>query len=108
VKLYHRQVYEYAYHRPKLALLTQGAERARFTGGLAPFLEAVSKTCPHDLSTASVRASQTAADFIDRARLTARAKRTSPPAPPRSSFLPSAASICATRNCSASCSQTIP
>ena len=45
-----------------------------FTGGLAPFLEAVSKTCPQDLFTASVRASQTAADFIDRARLTARAK----------------------------------
>ena len=43
VKLYHRQVYEYAYHRPKLALLAQGAEHARFTGGLASFLEAVPK-----------------------------------------------------------------
>ena len=74
VKLYHRQVYEYAYHRPKLALLTQSAEHARFTGGLAPFLEAVPKTCPHDLFTASVRASQTAADFIDRKRLTAQGK----------------------------------
>ena len=71
-KLYHRQVYEYAYHRPKLALLTQGAEHARFTGGLASFLEAVPKACPHDLFTASVRASQTAADFIDRSCLTAR------------------------------------
>ena len=74
MKLYHRQVYEYAYHRPKLALLAQGAEHARFTGGLAPFLEAVPKTCPHDLFTASVRASQTAADFIDRRRLTAQGK----------------------------------
>jgi transcription elongation factor Elf1 len=74
VKLYHRQVYEYAYHRPKLALLTQGAEHARFTGGLASFLEAAPKTCPHDLFTASVRASQTAADFIDRKRLTALGK----------------------------------
>src|ERR1700693_4793824 len=61
VKLYHRQVYEYAYHRPKLALLAESAEHARFTGSLASFLEAVPKTCPHDLFTASVRASQTAA-----------------------------------------------
>jgi transposase-like protein len=74
VKLYHRQVYEYAYHRPKLALLAESAENARFTGGLASFLEAVPKTCPHDLFTASVRASQTAADFIDRRHLTARGK----------------------------------
>ena len=62
-KLYHRQVYEYAYHRPKLALLTQGAEHARFTGGLAPFLEAAPKTCPHNLFTASVRASQNGRRF---------------------------------------------
>jgi hypothetical protein len=74
VKLYHRQVYEYAYHRPKLALLAESAEHARFAAGLASFLEAVPKTCPHNLFTASVRASQTAADFIDRARLTARVK----------------------------------
>ena len=74
VKLYHRQVYEYAYHRPKLALQTQGTEHARFTGGLASFLEAVPKTCPHDLFTGSVRASQTAADFIGRKRLTAQGK----------------------------------
>ena len=74
VKLYHRQVYEYAYHQPKLALLAKSDEHARFTGGLASFLEAVPKLCPHDLFTASVRASQTAADFIDRARLTAQGK----------------------------------
>src|ERR1700688_212401 len=29
IKLYHRQVYQYAYHRPKLALLRQGREHAR-------------------------------------------------------------------------------
>jgi hypothetical protein len=74
VKLYHRQVYEYAYHRPRLALLAESAEHARFTGGLASFPEAVPKTCPHDLFTASVRASQTAADFVDRSRLTASGK----------------------------------
>ena len=44
VKLYHRQVYEYAYHRPKLALLAESAEHARFTGGIASFLEAVPST----------------------------------------------------------------
>jgi hypothetical protein len=42
VKLYHRQVYEYAYHRPKLAL-AESAEHARLTGGLASFLEGVPK-----------------------------------------------------------------
>jgi hypothetical protein len=67
VKLYHRQDYEYEYHRPKLALLAESAEHARFAAGLASFLEAVPKACPHNLFTASVRASQTAADFIDRA-----------------------------------------
>jgi transposase-like protein len=108
VKLYHRQVYEYAYHRTKLALLTQGVEHARFTGGLAPFLEAVPKTCPHDLFTASVRASQTAADFIDRKRLTARGIENFATARRHSSFPPSATIICATKNCSASCSPMTP
>jgi transposase-like protein len=72
-KLYHRQVYEYAYHRPKLALLRQNTEHARF-GGLAPFLETVPKACPHDLFAESARASQTASDFIDRSRLVAQEK----------------------------------
>jgi PD-(D/E)XK nuclease superfamily len=49
-------------------------EHQRPSGALAPFLEAVPKLCPHDLFTASVRASQTAADFIDRKRLTAQGK----------------------------------
>jgi hypothetical protein len=47
-KLYHRQVYEYAYHQPKLAFLRHDAEHARFAD-LAGFLEAVPKRCPHDL-----------------------------------------------------------
>jgi hypothetical protein len=70
VKLYHRQVYEYGYHRPKIALLTQSKEHLRYTAGLASFLEAVPKACPHNLFTDSVRASQTAPDFLDRARIT--------------------------------------
>jgi hypothetical protein len=44
-KLYHRQVYEYAYHRPKLAFLRQSREHARFAG-VADFLEAVPPLCP--------------------------------------------------------------
>jgi hypothetical protein len=71
VKLYHRQVYEYAYHRPKIALLTQSKEHLRYTAGLASFLEAVPKACPHNLFIDSVRASQTAPDFLDRARIIA-------------------------------------
>jgi transposase-like protein len=79
VKLYHRQVYEYAYHRPKLALLGREvsspskrrqdgkkapstapnrAHAARFVP-LADFLESVPTRCPHALFTASARASQT-------------------------------------------------
>ena len=75
VKLYHRQVYEYAYHRPKIALLTQSKEHLRYTAGLASFLEAVPKACPHNLFTDSVRASQTAPDFLDRARIIAHEKQ---------------------------------
>jgi hypothetical protein len=87
VKLYHRQVYEYAYHHPKLALLGRGAGTAptasqtranprrtttpartnetrradpdatRFAP-LAEFLERVPERCPHALFSASARASQ--------------------------------------------------
>jgi transposase-like protein len=69
-KLYHRQVYEYAYHRPKLAFLRQGREHARFAG-VADFLEAVPKICPHDLFAGSARASQSAPEFLDRGRFSA-------------------------------------
>jgi hypothetical protein len=57
-KLYHRQVYEFAYHRAKLAFLKDGTldnkrasgktSTARFSS-LADFLESVPHTCPHDL-----------------------------------------------------------
>ena len=58
VKLYHRQIYAYAYHRPKLELLRRGklddkradgpASTVRFTS-LANFLENIPSTCPHEL-----------------------------------------------------------
>lgn len=69
VKLYHRQVYEYAFHRAKLDLLRRDSEHRRFSG-VADFLEAVPGTCPHRLFTASERASQYAPAFADVARLT--------------------------------------
>ena len=72
-KLYHRQVYEYAYHQPKLAFLRQSSEHNRFAD-LADFLEAVPSRCPYDLFLASVRASESAPAFLDRSRLTARQK----------------------------------
>jgi transposase-like protein len=56
-KLYHRQVYSFAYHRPKLALVRESPQHRRFAP-LADFLEQVPKTCPHDLFGDGSRASQ--------------------------------------------------
>lgn len=48
IKLYHRQIYAYAYHRSKLALLRRDPEHQRFEA-LASFLENIPSTCPHEL-----------------------------------------------------------
>ncbi len=48
IKLYHRQVYRYAFHRPKLELLRESDEHRRFAP-LANFLEAIPLICPHAL-----------------------------------------------------------
>jgi transposase-like protein len=77
IKLYHRQVYEYAFHRPKLALLigegesvalskprTRERQQPRFAA-LKNFLESVKERCPHGLFRASDRASKTEGNFID-------------------------------------------
>jgi hypothetical protein len=74
-KLYHRQVYEFAYHRAKLAFLRDGTLDDKRTSGrtsssrfaaLADFLEAIHKTCPHDLFQREdgSRGSQLAPDFL--------------------------------------------
>src|SRR4029077_3415954 len=74
-KLYHRQVYEFAYHRAKLAFLKDGTlDDKRATGAsstsrfspLAEFLESIPQTCPHDLFSREdgARASQVSSDFI--------------------------------------------
>jgi transposase-like protein len=66
-KLYHRQVYSFAYHRSKLAHLREDERHKRFAP-LANFLERVPEICPHDLFSDSSRASQLA-NFIDRNHL---------------------------------------
>ena len=64
LKLYHRQIYKFECHRPKLALLRESREHRRFAA-VADFLERVPIECPHDLFRASERASQKAASFLD-------------------------------------------
>src|SRR5579872_6687958 len=54
IKLYHRQVYSFAYHRPKLHLLRAGVLDDKRKGDtrfapLADFLEHVPTDCPHEL-----------------------------------------------------------
>src|SRR5712692_4336939 len=68
VKLYHRQIYKFAYHRPKLALLRGSREHARFAS-VADFLERVPLDCPHELFRDSERASQTPLAKIKTSRL---------------------------------------
>jgi hypothetical protein len=74
-KLYHRQVYEFAYHRAKLAFLKDGTlDDKRATGAsstsrfspLADFLESIPQTCPHELFSREdgARGSQVSSDLI--------------------------------------------
>jgi transposase-like protein len=74
-KLYHRQVYEFACHRAKLAFLKDGTlDDKRATGAsstsrfspLAEFLESIPQTCPHDLFSREdgARGSQVSSDFM--------------------------------------------
>jgi hypothetical protein len=57
IKLYHRQVYSFAYHRPKLALVRESRQHCCFAP-LADFLERVPTLCPHNLFSDGSRASQ--------------------------------------------------
>jgi len=67
LKLYHRQVYSFAFHRPKLALLRESRQHARLAP-LADFLERVPNDCPHELFRESSRASQIP-NFVNRNHL---------------------------------------
>jgi transposase-like protein len=74
-KLYHRQVYEFAYHRAKLAFLKDGtlddkrasgaSSTTRFSA-LADFLESIPTRCPYNLFQREDggRGSQLAPDFL--------------------------------------------
>jgi hypothetical protein len=77
IKLYHRQVYCFAYHRPKLDLVRTGElddkrkGDARFAK-LADFLESIPTSCPHELfrrdDDPKARASQARPEFADPSR----------------------------------------
>jgi transposase-like protein len=78
IKLYHRQVYGFAYHRPKLDLLRSGMLDDKRKGdtrfaALADFLESVPTTCPHELfrrdDDPKARASQVAPRWADASRI---------------------------------------
>jgi len=72
IKLYHRQVYAYAYHRSKLTLLRCNPQHRRFEA-LATFLENIPSRCPHDLfrreDDPKARASQARPAFADPSRI---------------------------------------
>jgi transposase-like protein len=68
IKLYHRQVYKFQYHRAKLDLLRQGREHRRLAP-LADFLELIPLQCPHELFHDSERASQSPLASLNTARL---------------------------------------
>jgi hypothetical protein len=78
IKLYHRQVYGYAYHRAEVELAREGALDDKRTGdtrfaAVANFLESIPRTCPHDLFTRDddpkARASQASPAWADASRI---------------------------------------
>jgi transposase-like protein len=84
IKLYHRQVYGYAYHRPKLEFVRAGSLDEKRAGDthfapLADFLESIPTTCPHDLfrreDHPKARASQANPAFADASRIIVNSKR---------------------------------
>jgi ribosomal protein L37AE/L43A len=117
-KLYHRQVYAYAYHRAKLGLLRDGTlddkrtesagSTARFTP-LADFLESVPTVCPHELFTQKRMSKRAHPKRDGNSRMprtpSSLARRMRRPRRPPLSFRPSATTSCVTRRSSASCSQ---
>jgi hypothetical protein len=83
IKLYHRQVYGYAYQRPKLEFVRYGTlddkrmGDTRF-GPLADFLESIPVICPHDLfrreDDPKARASQAHPSFANPSRIIVNSK----------------------------------
>src|SRR5712672_1542256 len=84
IKLYHRQIYGYAFHRPKLEFLRAGTLDDKRPGDtrfvpVDDFLESVPTTCPHDLfhgdDDPKARASQAAPVWADVSRIVVNSKR---------------------------------
>jgi len=84
IKLYHRQIYGYAFHRPKLEFLRAGTLDDKRPGDtrfapVADFLESVPTSCPHDLfrrdDDPKARASQAAPVWADVSRIVVNSKR---------------------------------
>ena len=73
VRLFHRQVYEFCYHRAKMALILQEHKHARFDN-LREFLEAVQNECPHQFFQDGERASEERIKF-DLSQLVVREKQ---------------------------------
>jgi hypothetical protein len=78
IKLYHRQIYSYAYHRPKVEFVRTGLLDDKRTGdtrfaAVADFLERIPMTCPHDLfrreDDPKARASQAHPEFANVSRI---------------------------------------
>jgi transposase-like protein len=84
IKLYHRQIYSYAYHRPKLDLVRTGRLDNKRAGDtqlacVADFLERIPSTCPHDLfrrdDDPKTRASQATPAWADISRIVVNRKQ---------------------------------
>ena len=105
---YHRQVYEYAYHRPRL-----GVGRKRRACPLHRRPRVIPRSGPQDLSARPLHRERSLEHrrrppISSTARASPRAAgEPSPPGPPPSSSPPSATITGGTRRCSASCSPMI-
>jgi hypothetical protein len=84
IKLYHRQVYAYGYHRAKLDFVRAGILDDKRVGNtrfstVVDFLESMPATCPHDLfrrqDDPKARASQAHPDFADVSRIIVSSKQ---------------------------------
>jgi hypothetical protein len=83
-KLYHRQVYGYAYHRPKVDFVRSGTLDDKRIGdtrfaALTEFLESIPTACPHDLfrrdDDPKARASRAHPPFANPSRIIVNSKR---------------------------------
>jgi transposase-like protein len=113
IKLYHRQVYGYAFHRSKLELLRRGELDDKRHGdtrfaAVANFLEAVPLICPHELFRAEDRgrASRARPKFADASRIIVNRKE-NVATQIAGLIIPAVGNTsCVTRRCRNSCSPT--